>query len=159
MESVAQETSPAPSAKGLKGVLTKARRGRKDKDNGSTLSVNGTDNSGSSSHGGIRSSIDSAVDKLKSHSAEDTGQKGEDDSEHGRIGKLLPGRIRKKRRKAPEATEQEKEEASRGRSIGEKPSNAATGNLGASDAGADNQSSLDNDGGSSLITYDSDPDS
>jgi hypothetical protein len=49
----------APSSKGLKGVLAKARRGLKD--NSSTLSVNSTDNS-SSSHGGIRSSIDSKVE-------------------------------------------------------------------------------------------------
>lgn len=155
MESVTQETSPAPLSKGLKSVLRKARHGRKD--NASTLSVNGTDNS-SSSHVGIRSSIDSTVEKLKSHVTEDSGHNDGDDSGTGRISKLIPGRIRKKRRKAREAAEQEQEEANRGRSIGGRPINGDIVDNDVSEATGEGQSPIDDDdGGSSLITYDSDP--
>ncbi len=155
MDSVTQETSPARSSKGLKSVLRKARTGRKD--NSSTLSVNGTDNS-SSSLGGIRSSIDSTVEKLKSHVTEDSAHNNGDDAGLGRISKLIPGRIRKKRRKAREAAEQEQEEANRGRTIGDKPINGDLGDNNASETTGEGQSPIDDDdGGSSLITYDSDP--
>ena len=155
MDSVTQETSPARSSKGLKSVLRKARTGRKD--NSSTLSVNGTDNS-SSSLGGIRSSIDSTVEKLKSHVTEDPAHNNGDDAGLGRISKLIPSRIRKKRRKAREAAEQEQEEANRGRTIGDKPINGDLGDNDASETTGEGQSLIDDDdGGSSLITYDSDP--
>lgn len=155
MDSVTQETSPARSSKGLKSVLRKARPGRKD--NASTLSVNGTDNS-SNGRGGIRSSIDSTVGKLKSHTTEESSQNdGDDTGSHG-ISKLIPARIRKKRRKAREAAEQDEDGAARGRSIGDRPSNGAIGDLAASEITGESQSTLDDDDdGSSLITYDSDP--
>ena len=154
MDSVTQETSPARSSKGLKSVLRKARPGRKD--NGSTLSVIGTDNS-SSSRGGIRSSIDSTVEKLKSHGTDDSNHNDGDDSGTGRISKLIPARIRKKRRKAREATGQEQEEANRGRSIGDRPVKGDASDHDTTEITGEGQSAEDDDGGSSLITYDSDP--
>jgi len=155
MDPVTKETSPAPSSKGLKGVLAKARRGLKD--NSSTLSVNSTDNS-SSSHGGIRSSIDSKVEKLKSRATGESSHNDGDNPGSGGIAKLLPRRSRKKRR-AREAPEQDQEEAIRGRSIGDRRSNGATGDLDPFEITGENQSPLDDDGGSSLLTYDSDPES
>lgn len=155
MDSVTQETSPARSSKGLKSVLRKARAGRKD--NASTLSVNGTDNS-SSSRGGIRSSIDSTAGKLKSNTTGEASHNDGDDSGNHGINKLIPARIRKKRRKAREAAEQEQEGPARGRSFGDTPSNGAMGDHAASDITGESQSTRDDDDdGSSLITYDSDP--
>lgn len=122
-------------------MLRKARAGLKD--NSSTLSVNGTDNS-SSSRGGVRSSIDSV-------------HNDGDDSGIGRVSKLIPGRIRKKRRKAREAAEPEPEEVNRGRSIGDRPLDGKIGDNDASEITGEGQSPVDDDGGSSLITYDSDP--
>lgn len=148
MESAAKETSPAPSSKGLKSVLTKARRGLKD--NSSTLSVNGTDTS-SNSHGGLRSSIDSTVEKLKPRTSADTSQNEGDKSGSSGIAKLISSRSRKKRKKARAAAEQDQEEATRGCSIGERASHGASGDLDASD-----KTPEDDDGGSSLLTYDSD---
>lgn len=153
MESVTQEASPARSSKGLKGVLRKARHGHKD--NASTLSVNGTDNSGSS-RGGVRSSIDSITEKLKSNGTDESAQNNEDDSGAARISKLIPGRIRKKRRKARQTAEREQE--SRGRSVEDRPINDKIGDNEASETTGEGQSvDDDDDGSSSLITYDSDP--
>ncbi|KAI4243428.1 MAG: hypothetical protein L6R42_010751, partial [Xanthoria sp. 1 TBL-2021] len=57
MDGQAKEVSPAPSTRGLKSVLSKARRGSKK--NASKISVNGPENSDS-----VRSSIDSSRDKI-----------------------------------------------------------------------------------------------
>ncbi len=152
MESVATEISPTRSTKGLKGVLTKARRGRKD--NPATLSINGGDSS--SIRSGFRSSTDSTVEKLRSQTTEETGHHDGDDLGHSRITKLIPGRLRKKRRKAREGEEQDQEEATRGRSIGDRPNNGSAGDHEGSDIAGGSQVPLDDDGGSSLLTYDSD---
>ncbi|KAI9871895.1 MAG: hypothetical protein M1830_002321, partial [Pleopsidium flavum] len=128
-----------------------------NKDNSSTLSVNGTDNS-SSSHGGIKSSIDATVEKLKSRATGEQSHNDGDNSGSSGIAKLLPGRSRKKRR-TREAANQDQEETIRGRSIGNRRSNDGIGDPDTFDITRENQSSLDDDGGSSLLTYDSDPES
>lgn len=137
-----KEPSPAPSERGLKGVLAKARRSRMD--NSSTPSVNGTDNS--SEGRGIRTSVDSLQDKtLPSRlPSSDDGKPTASD----KLSKLVPARIKKKRRERKEA-EQQQEEV-RGRSIGSQggPSGDYESQSG--------QQSPGDDGGSSLITMDSD---
>ncbi len=137
-----EEASPAPSERGLKGVLAKARRSRMD--NSSTPSVNGTDNS-SEGHG-IRNSVDSLLDKAlpSRHPSIDGGKPTASD----KLSKLVPARIKKKRRERKEA-EQQQEEV-RGRIIGSQ--GGASGDY-ESQSG---QQSPGDDGGSSLITMDSD---
>ncbi len=142
---VSKEASPASSERGLKGVLAKARRSRKD--NSSTPSVNGTDNS--SEGQGIRNSVDSLLDKAlpSRHSSIDD----EKSSAGDKLSKLIPARIQKKRRERKEAEQQQQYEE-RGRSISDR--GRAPGDH---DAQSGPQSPVD-DGGS-LITMDSDTES
>ena len=140
------EASPAPSERGLKGVLAKARRSRKD--NSSTTSVNGTDN-GSDSHG-IRNSVDSLLDKAlpsRHSSIDDDGKSTAAD----KLSKLVPNRIKKKRMERKEAEQQD--ERVRGRRIGNQ------GGASADHECHSGQQSPGDDGGSSLITMDSDTES
>lgn len=124
MDSDAKEVSPEPSTRGLKSVLTKARRGGKA--NASKVSING-DNS-SDSHG-IRSSIDSGQDRFRVSrgSSLDDGVSVSTSN----ISKLIPNRIQKKRkeRKAAKQAAQDEAEAQqdhgRGRSISEQAATAA----------------------------------
>lgn len=140
-QSASKEASPAPSERGLKGVLAKARRSRMD--NSSTPSVNGTDNS--SEGRGIRNSIDSLLDKAlpSRHPSVDDGKPTAGD----KLSKLVPARIKKKRRERKEAEEQQEQE--RGRSIG------SQGGASADHDPQSGQQSPGDDGGSSLITLDS----
>ncbi|KAL8918933.1 MAG: hypothetical protein Q9172_005201 [Xanthocarpia lactea] len=125
MDTEAKEASPEPSTRGLKSVLSKARRGGKT--NASKVSINGTDNSGS-----IRSSIDSSQDKLRASRGSSLDD-GVSTNNSGSISKLIPHRIQKKRkeRKATKQAAQEQEELDaqeqngRGRSISEQAATAA----------------------------------
>lgn len=123
MEGEAKEVSPEPSTRGLKGVLSKARRGG-SRPNASVVSIN--DNS-SDSHG-IRSSIDSSQYRASGGSSLDDGLPSNGSSG---ISKLLPKGIQKKRKErkaAKEAAKEEEvaqEEDGRGRSISEQAATAA----------------------------------
>ena len=141
-----KEASPAPSERGLKGVIAKAKRSRKD--NSSITSANGTDN-GSEGHG-IRNSVDSLLDKALStrHSSVDDSKLTASD----KLSKFVPARIQKKMRERKDAEQQQYEEE-RGRRIGYQGGSPAD-----YEPHPDQQSPGD-DGGSSLITMDSDPES
>lgn len=155
METARAETSPAPSATGLKGVLAKARRGRGNNPSTSTLSLNGTDSNGTGARS-VRSSIDHTVDKIK---ARVSGEHDDEDrSSPSRIAKLLPGnskRRRKKKKREAEADEelQHAEDLQRGRSITEQSSTGSADLDGTVDRSRD---TLDDDARSSQMTYDSD---
>lgn len=157
METEAAEHSPAPSTSTnkLKAVFSKARRGNKDKDNASSLSINDADSTASGSRG-LRASFDATIDKIKTRAS---GEQDEvDSSESAGIAKLIPARIKKKRRRREaEAAQQEAEELRRGRSIGER-GGVGDGTHGTSPYDATpSRDKLDgDDDGSSLITYDSD---
>ena len=125
MDDGAKDVSPAPSTRGLKSVLSKARRGSKK--NASKVSVNGPENSDS-----VRSSIDSSRDRIpitRGSSLED----GLSTNNTGTISKLIPNRIQKKRkeRKAAQHAAQEQEdlaaedEHGRGRSLSDQAATAA----------------------------------
>ena len=152
MESQTQESSPAPSVRGIKGVFAKARRGNKDSE--SLVSVNDSADS-RTGRGGVRTSIDTALLKLKTRAnGEGSPEDGDGSSgDTGGISKLLPGH-KKRRRKRLEAQQAEEDaEEPRGRSLGNGNSKNPTY------LGIDNpsQSTLnDDDDGSSLLTYDSD---
>ncbi|KAL8901177.1 MAG: hypothetical protein Q9207_005336 [Kuettlingeria erythrocarpa] len=151
MDGQAKEVSPEPSTRGLKGVLSKARRGGKP--NASVVSIN--DNS-SDSHG-VRSSIDSSQYRASRGSSLDDGLPSNGSSG---ISKLLPKGIQKKRRdrKAAKETAKNGEEAQeddgRGRSISEQ---AATAAAPAAPLQSGSRSTLAETG--SLLTNDSDGES
>ena len=149
-----KETSPAPSASGLKGVLAKAQRGLKN--NNSATSLNGPD--GGSKRGGIRSSVDSAMEKLKSRTNGDSNSDNGSSAASVKLSKLLPKTMRKKREKrAADAVEQqEDEETGRGRSIGDRSALS----LAVTSPGLDrSQDDLSGDGEDSIMTEDSDTES
>lgn len=151
MDGQAKEVSPEPSTRGLKGVLSKARRGGKP--NASVVSIN--DNS-SDSHG-IRSSIDSSQYRASRGSSLDDGLPSNGSSG---ISKLLPKGIQKKRRERKAAKEMAKDEEEaqqedgRGRSISEQ---AATAAAPAAPLQSGSRSTLAETG--SLLTNDSDGES
>ncbi len=145
-----KDLSPAPSvsgapSKGFKSVLAKARLGRKD--NPSTASLNGSDDS---EIGGLRNSVDS-VDKTR-----DGGRLSVDDglpAGPSSLSKLIPGRAKKKRRKREEAEQLQQELAEgRGRSANEQ---AATAAVSRREAGNESRTTLGEESGS-LITVESD---
>ena len=150
MDGEAKEVSPAPSTRGLKSVLSKARRGSKK--NGSKVSVNAPDNSDS-----VRSSIDSSRDKIRLSRGSSLDD-GLSTNNTGSISKLIPNRIQKKRqeRKAAQQAAQEQEdlvardEDGRGRSFSEQAATAAAAPLNRS------RSRLGEE--ASLLTDDSDTD-
>lgn len=149
-----KEISPAPSAssKGFKGVIAKARIGRKDES--SATSLNGTDDS--SERSGIRDSVDSLIDRAR----EARASKGSSIDDNGlpsgpsNLSKLIPGRVKKKLKKREEAVKQQEEEADggRGRSLEDQTATSAL-----LDAIPNNRrrSTLEEDGADSLITVDS----
>ena len=145
-----KELSPAPSAsgapvKGLKSVLAKARLGRKD--NPSTASLNGSDESEIS---GLRNSVDS-VDKIR-----DGGRSSVDDglpTVPSGLSKLIPGRVKKRRKKREEAEQLQQELAEgRGRSADDQTATAAVQR---DEAGNESRTTLGEESGS-LITVESD---
>lgn len=121
MDGGSSEVSPEPSSRGLKGVLSKARRAGK---NASVVSINDTS---SDSHG-IRSSLDSSQYRASRGSSLDDGRSI---NNSGAMSKLIPKGIQKKRRerKAAKQAAKEDDEAQegdgRGRSISEQAATAA----------------------------------
>ena len=110
METSATSVSPAPSTtepKGFKGLVAKAKLGRKDAP--STTSLNGSSFSDEASdRAGIRNSIDSLMDKRR-----DSTRSSIDDglpSGPSTLSKLIPGRVKKKRRRREEAEQQLQQE-------------------------------------------------
>lgn len=149
-----KDRSPAPSssglpAKGLKGVIAKARLGRTD--SSSAVSLNGTDES---ERTGLRDSVES-VEK-----ARDAGRSSIDDglttSGPKALSKLIPSRIKKKRKKREEAEQLQQELAEdRGRSADAQVATAAGAEA---QSGSESRTTLEEDGGS-LLTVESDLDS
>ncbi|KAL8834795.1 MAG: hypothetical protein Q9170_003591 [Blastenia crenularia] len=123
MDGDTKEASPEPSTRGLKSLLSKARRGTKA--NASTVSINDND----SDSRGIRSSIDSSLDKYRASTGSSLDG-GRPHTASTGISKLIPNRIQKKRkeRKASKIVAKEEEAAeddNRGRSIVEQAATAA----------------------------------
>ena len=159
METSAKSVSPAPSTsepKGFKGLVAKAKLGRKDAP--STTSLNGSSFSDEVSDGaGIRNSIDSLIDKRR-----DSTRSSIDDglpSGPSTLSKFIPGRVKKKRRRREEAEQQLQQETAdpRGRSTDGQiatsavPTALSKDNTSRSALGEDEEE----DGGS-LITVESD---
>ena len=149
MDSPAQESSPAPSSRGLKSIFKKGRKGGKDND--SKISLTNTLDDSSSGRGGIRNSVDFALDKFKPRASDERSIGGDSGSGEKGISRLIPGR--KKRRKRRQAQEGEEAEERRGRSTEDVD---GSGHLGIDNP---SQTTLDDDGNSSLLTYDSEVDS
>ena len=157
MDNSRASTSPAPSTseqKGFKGLVAKAKLGRKDAP--STTSLNGTSAfEEANERGGLRSSVDSLMDKVRDGRASSV-----DDglpSGPSNLSKLIPGRVKKKRRRREEAEQQLQLETAdpRGRTAyGEMATSAAafSGNDGSRSAMGEDE---EEDGGS-LITIESD---
>jgi len=150
MDPTTKEPSPAPSmsaqsTKGFKGVIAKARLGRKD--NSSTTALNGTEDS--SDNNGVRNSVDSLLDKAR-------GSRGSSDDGlppgPSNLSKLIPGRVKRKKKEREEAEQAQREaEDGRGRSIEDQAATAAipTSPL------IRSRSTLEDDGDNSLVTIDS----
>ena len=118
MDTSAKSVSPTPSTsepKGFKGLVAKAKLGRKDAQ--STTSLNGSSVSDEANErAGIRNSVDSLMDKVRDgrrDSLDDGLPPGPSN-----LSKLIPGRVKKKRRKREEAEQQLQQETAdlRGRS-------------------------------------------
>ena len=137
------EVSPAPSGLGLKGMLAKARRNKLD--NSSTTSFPTSE--GSNESHSLRDSMDSALEKIKSAARKDNDPS--ETSSGVSIAKLIPGTRKRKERKRRAKQQAEDAEGPRGRSAGDGDGATGTG------LSSENQSILDDDDGSSLMTEDS----
>ena len=151
MDSPAQESSSGPSSRGLKSIFKKGRKGGKEND--SNTSFTNTLDDSSSGRGAIRTSVDSALDKLRSHASEGQNAGDEDGSREKGIARLLPGRKRR-RRKRREAQLEDGVDEPRGRDGIEQA--VYSEHLGVD---SPSRTTLDDDGDSSLLTYDSELDS
>ena len=146
------ELSPAPTGRGLKSMLAKARGNRPD--NSSSISVANTENSNESR--GVKDTMDNALDKLKTLARRDND--GDSPTTNGAISKKLisdPIKRIKQKRKARKAT---------ALADGAEPRNNSTGSesLSTPETGSRNQSIFgdeDDDDRSSMMTGDSDEDS
>ncbi|KAI9842314.1 MAG: hypothetical protein M1837_007306 [Sclerophora amabilis] len=108
------EVSPSPS----RGFLSKARRKKGKLPGSSTASIISNEGSSGSHQGGLRSSIDSAIDKIRtgpdgSRDRQSEGPKGI----QGLIGRQRSKRARRKKKQKDESTS---EEVDRGRSVAER---------------------------------------
>lgn len=164
MESATVDISPAPSTRGFKGVLSKARRGGKD--NSSTTSINGTDNS--SEANGIRSSIESIQENARP--GQQPGEDGVTTSKPRKLSKIL-GRLKRKKKThdglddqpgEEEEDDDDVEDDGRGRSISE-ATTTSTILRGTTNSRSrimrDGDGNKDEDEGSSPITYATDHES
>ena len=143
MDNTGSHSSPVPSPRGFRKILSRAKR-----PSNVPKSESGTDLT-------LRSSISSAGDR----NSEESSQVDSSKSESSGLRKLIPGRSkREKRRKDSEIQKQaEEDEAHRGR----KPlkPNGQKGPGPASNSPVNqSSSSLNNDAASSLLTDDSEPD-
>jgi hypothetical protein len=143
-----EEASEVSSKNGLTRILSKThRQQKKDRDSSSNSIIStGTESDG---HRGVRVAIEGAIEKLKNSPAPD---------EHGDANgfkKLVHrgiGSHRRRSRVEREEEERVKEEAARGRTVAER------GTLENESSGLVFNKSWSGDG-SSLLTYDSEPDS
>lgn len=143
MSTASDSHSPA-RGNGLSAVLSKARRGRNRKaaDTNSVVSSNGSDG-----HGGLRSKLEGAMEKLTKH--DDSEEDDEDNGGNGGIAKLIPKGISSRRRRKREERDAEQrvtEEAARGRTVAER---------GTLENGESDKPSTAEGDTSSLITYES----
>ena len=156
METSATSISPAPSTsepKGFKGLVAKAKLGRKDAP--STTSLNGSSVSDEvSERGGIRNSVDSLMDKVR----DSRGSSLDDGLPPGpsNLSKLIPGRIKKKRRKREEAEQQLQTADPRGRSAdGQIATSAVPTTLSGDNRSQSARGEDEEEDGGSLITIES----
>ena len=159
MEVSAPSRSPAPSTsepKGFKGLVAKAKLGRKD--GPSTTSLNGSSISDEASErGGVRNSVDSLIDKVR----DSRGSSLDDGLPLGpsNLSKLIPGRVKKKRRKREEAEQQLQREMPdpRGRSVdGQTATSAVPTTLSGNNRSRSALGEDDEEDDGSLITIESD---
>ena len=150
--------SPAPSTtepKGFKGLVAKAKLGRRDAP--STTSLNGSSVSDEASErGGIRNSVDSLMDKVR----DSRGSSLDDGLPSGpsNLSKLIPGRVKNKRRKREEAELQLQQETadSRGRSAdGQTATSAVPSALSGNSRSPSALEEDEEEDGGSLITVES----
>ena len=153
MESTAADTSPATSTRGFKGVFSKARRSGKD--NSSTTSINGTDNS--SEANGIRSSVDSV--RENGRAARQSSEDGTTTTKARKLSKLIPGRLRRKKNnqdgvdRPGEEEENDVEDGERGRSISQEAPMSTILKATANSRRSDGDVNRNEDGDSSLSTH------
>ena len=159
MDTSAKSVSPAPSTsepKGFKGLVAKAKLGRKDAQ--STTSLNGSSVSDEATErAGIRNSVDSLIDKVR----DGRGDSLDDGLPPGpsNLSKLIPGRVKKKRRKREEAEQQLQQETAdlRGRSAdGQTATSAAPTAPSDQNRGRSALEEDEEEDGGSLITIESD---
>ena len=143
-------------AKGFKGIVAKAKLGRKDAP--STTSLNGSSISDEASErSGIRNSVDSLMDKVR----DSRGSSLDDGLPSGpsNLSKLIPGRVKKKRRKREEAEQQLQQETAgaRGRSAnGQTATSAVPTSLSGNNKSRTALEEDDEEDGGSMITVESD---
>lgn len=159
METSAKSPSPAPSTlepEGFKGLVAKAKLGRKDAQ--STTSLNGSSVSDEASErGGIRNSVDSLIDRAR----DSRGSSLDDGLPPGpsNLTKFIPGRVKKKRRKREEAEQQLQQERAdpRGRSAdGQTATSAVPTTLSRNNRSGSALGEDEEEDGGSLITIESD---
>ena len=159
MATSAKSVSPAPSTseqKGFKGLVAKAKLGRKEAP--STTSLNGSSISDEvSERAGTRNSVDSSRDKVR----DSRGNSLDDGHPSGpsNLSKLIPRRIKKKRRKRDEAEQQLQQETAdpRGRSAdGQTATSAVPTALPGNNRSRSALGEDEEEDGESLITIESD---
>lgn len=104
------DRSESPARNGLTQIFSKSRRDKRSKDS-STTSLN------SNHSGGLQSSLEDTIDKLKGHDASD------EDEEVSGIKKLVPKVLGSKRRRKKQEKEEEQqasEEIARGRTVADR---------------------------------------
>ena len=148
-QSPVKDTSPAPStaSKGLKGVMAKARLGRKE--DASTVSMTGTEDSGE--RNGLRNSVDSLI-RNSTRSSTDEGQP----SGTAKLkSKLIPKRIKRKLEEKDQVEKQLQadEEDARGRSVEDQTATSAERPYPSMNR---SRSTLGDEEGNSLLTVESD---
>ena len=152
--------SPAPSttteSKGFKGLVAKAKLGRKDAPSNTSLNDSNVSDE-PSERAGIRNSVDSLMDKVR----DSRGSSLDDGLPSGpsNLSKLIPGRVKKKRRKREEAELQLQQEAAdpRGRSAdGQTATSAVPTTLSKDNRSQSALGEDDEEDGGSLITIESD---
>lgn len=166
------ETDPSPTRTGLvKAFGRKSRRNKKqdaslNSSQHSTMSLDGSNENKNHPHGGkLRSSIDAAIEKIKTGTGPESEERRKSDS---RALPGLQGLLRRTKRRSRRASSAVKaEEVERGRSVAqrgtleddptESPSTSTTRPIG--DGGSSSNQKEESDQESSLITDDSETES
>lgn len=132
-----RENSPALSSRGFKSVLTKARRGRTDNASSTSMTSSNLGNDSPRTGSIVESTLEANGPIDGDHNVLSAG-----------INKLLPARIKNRVRKR-RAQETEDRDSRRGRSATDMKTGALNG------LDSPSQTTLDDDGESSLLTDDS----